>query len=833
MKLWLRQINWLNLKHTAFTTNLTNRMGLRIFLVLTIAVWGSAACCADKPDPIGDPIGSRLRNSFIWTQIPGPADGYLNAVFRKTFDLSAAPKEAELNLFAYTRYQLYVNGEYIGRGPNRFENRRPEYDTWDIQSHLHKGKNVIAVLVHRDWALDSTPFQQSFSRFRHHAPGFTVALDLIGTDGATQTIVTDSSWTAVLDLSQRRPEVNNYSSIPDNIDAEKSMANWSDPNFDDSALPHAVKVDVSDAVAWPVLSPRTIPLLGETNVPFTAFIDGKASSQPDLCQPGEMVLQCERIVQAYWVLDIDAEAGAKIFVTPLLPEDQKNAVSVYVCRAGKQRWMGGDTFAFKSLQITESGKASVHVVRLTQVLYPFERVGKFECSDPELTRIWELTARSLELLSEDAYTDCADRERSEWMDNDPPMYDATRVMMAGPGGDGTTVWSDPRLFKNLLRREALTQEPDGMLRARTCSELVDIHTHMEDRACEWVEGLRKYYEATGDKELVRELWPYLDRLLEWFADRRTGRGLVRAREWVAWDNPLAYATCEGAANNAFIECAFTDAAYLADQVGDKPSADKWAQAAHALYDAFNQQLWDEEAGAYYSSAGTPVVLPCDDLFKKDVSIKVINDHTEPTLFANLFALDQGLVPPVRKDKVIKWVIAHENEIHQIMANHYFWKLLYSLDEPKYDQFVLDRIRTGWKGMLESPWQTTWEKVKGGSKIHCYGIVPGYTLSTWVLGVRRDGPVWEKRIVIEPHLGDLNEADGVVVTEFGPISVSWRKEEKHWQFQFTTPKEIRVTLALPRNGESDLEVLDGASQKGEIKGSRTVFDLAGGSHQGTF
>jgi alpha-L-rhamnosidase len=801
---------------------------LRHFVSLIIVVWGSAFCRADTPIP----IGSRLQDSFVWTQASGPVDGYMNAVFRKTFDLSAAPREAKLSLFAYTRYQLYVNGAYVGRGPNRFENRRPEYDTWDLQSRFHSGKNVIAVLVHRDWSLDPKSFKETLSRFRNHAPGFTVSLDLTGPDGTSQMIVTDPSWTAVLDPSQSRPEINNYSSIPDNIDAQKSPGNWADTNFDDSAWPHAVKVVVADPVAWPVLSPRTIPLLREADVPFTVSIDGKASSQPDLSGPGEMVLHGERIVQAYWVFDIDAEAGARILVTPLLPENHRNALNAYVCRAGKQRWMGGDTFAFKDLQIQVTGKASVHVVRLTEVLYPFQRVGTFNCSDPELNQVWKLTARSLELLSEDAYTDCADRERSEWMDNDPPMYDATRVMMAGPGDDGAPIWSDPRLFKNMLRRVALTQEPDGMLRARTCSELIDIHTRMEDRSCDWVEGLRKYYEATGDKDLVRELSPYLNRLLDWFASRRTARGLIRAREWVAWDNPLSYATCEGAANNAFIECAFADAAYLEDQVGDKPNADKWAQAAQDLDDAFNKELWDEEAGAYYSSVGTPVVLPGDDLFKKKISLQVVNGHTEPTLFSNLFALDQGLVPADRKARVINWVIAHQDEIHEIMVNDYFWKLLYSLDEPKYDELVLDRIRTGWKGMIESPWQTTWEKVKGGSKVHCYGIVPGYTLSTWVLGVRRDAPVWEKRIVIEPHLGNLTEADGVVVTEFGPVSVSWKKE-KQWQFQFTAPENIHVTLALPNTAGTDSIKLDGASQKGEIEGSRLDFDLTGGRHQGAF
>ena len=53
--------------------------------------------------------------------------------------------------------------------------------------------------------------------------------------------------------------------------------------------------------------------------------------------------------------------------------------------------------------------------------------------------------RGLEITSEDAYVDCADRERVEWMDCDPPAFDVTRVAMAGPAADGKKVFCRPAL----------------------------------------------------------------------------------------------------------------------------------------------------------------------------------------------------------------------------------------------------------------------------------------------------------------------------------------------------------------------------------------------------
>ena len=778
-----------------------------------------------------DPTGIALNQSFIWTVDQTATNESLHVGFRREIFLPAAPSQARLHLFAYTRYQLFVNGEYVGRGPNRFENRRPEYDTWDLAARLRPGSNVVAVLVHRDWpGIDPRGSAQTLSRIRRHVPGFTARLEMVG--GGKETVITsDENWRAFAEPGFGRPRQHSYSSIPETYDARNAPGAWTALDFNATNLPFARKVDTTAAEIWPALSPRTIPLLREKDVAFSGAPDPMAGA---LTNGTEIIFRSRQIVQAYWNLELDAAAGTKLVVTPLLPEGKRGAPSVYVCRAGRQRWIGGDTFAFNALSVrVETGSVAALSARLIEVLYPFERFGMFASSDPVLDRVWQLTARSLELLSEDAYTDCADRERSEWMDCDPPMYDASRVMEAGPGTNGDRCWSDPRLFANMLRRVALTQEPDGMLRARTCSELIDIHTRMEDRACDWVEGLRKYYEATGDAALIRELWPYCERLLEWFAQHQMPDGLVRAREWIAWDNPMSYATCEGAANNAFVQRAFADAGWLAGEIGNNAAAARWRGAAEKMKTDFNRLLWDESVGAYCSAVGTPEVIPGDRMFKKVISLKSAAGRTEPTLHANLFALDRGLVPPARRDRVVAWTLAHEDQIRQVMANYYYFKILYALDRTNCDQIVLDRIRHGWHAMVDSPWQTSWEALGGGSKVHCYGIVPGYILSTYVLGVRRDAPVAKHQLVIEPHLGDLTRAAGVVVTEFGPVPVTWKKENGTLHFTITIPANTVATLALPAAAGDKVIELDGQKQRGKILGARCLLALKPGEHTGSY
>jgi alpha-L-rhamnosidase len=143
----------------------------------------------------------------------------------------------------------------------------------------------------------------------------------------------------------------------------------------------------------------------------------------------------------------------------------------------------------------------------------------------------------------------------------------------------------------------------------------------------------------------------------------------------------------------------------------------------------------------------------------------------PTMFPALWALDQGIVPEARRERVFGYLLANHNQAEKIMTFYYLFAQLYQADTDAFDREILQILRTKWKGMIDWPWQTTWEEFNGASKAHIYGMFPDYFLSSYVLGVRLDGPVWSKRILIEPRLGDLTSAEGVVVTERGPVPVS--------------------------------------------------------------
>ena len=435
--------------------------------------------------------------------------------------------------------------------------------------------------------------------------------------------------------------------------------------------------------------------------------------------------------------------------------------------------------------------------------------------------------------------DCADRERVEWMDCDPPAFDVTRVAMAGMTDKGKTVYADPRLLEEMLRRTAYTLQPDGWVKAHTCSDRFDIHAKMEDRACDWVEGARRYYESSGKTEVIREIWPAIVAQMNYFLDRRTPRGLVLAREWVVWGDPVGYQTCEGTALNAFIYRALSDAAFLGNLIGEKKQANQFDRAARELAHAINTVLWNETAktyyGGYYDLAAARKAADY-----RPLKLKVENNLIEPTRHAALFALDQGVVPANRETDVTAFLMNQAPNDNAIMQYYYFFKLQYAADAPEQDLGVLNKQRAEWKDMAESPYGASFEGLHSwGSQAHCYGMFPAYFLSSYVLGVRLDGAAQRKTVIIEPRLADLTQASGTVVTEFGPVSVSWKWEAGRWNYAVDAaklPKGISIRLRLPVGaGEfsaqlDEVELKTGA-KKVKRAGRWLEVPLAPGTHQG--
>ncbi len=779
---------------------------LFLLIAATLAAIGSLTAATD-PVPGNPPAEiptAAFQQSMIWTEAAPKAEGDpVFVAFRKAFHLAAKPKVAELRIFADLRYLLWVNGRYVLRGPVRFDPKAPQFDVVDIASFLQQGENSVAVLVLA---------RARNNAMMRHVPGLAAELRATDPAGRVQLVKTDETWRWNDKTSYQTPVLKyNQGTWSDRVDARILGDAWTKPGFDDSGWRAAQKTDGS---AWGPMRPRTMALLTQTPVPAKPV---GAETYPVQIPAGKtVVFDAGRMVQGFLAIELDAAEGSELAIEPAQRFDGTKVgdthefKTLYTAKSGRQTYLSTGSYGCRYVAVTAlSGNATVTGVTLVDRRYPYNDAGRFTSSDPFLDELWKRAVHTVRMCSEDGYLDSALREQNEWMgDAAVAGYPVARVTLAGPSEPSR---SDAELMKNVLRHIAQSQLTDGRLLAHHPSQSVDIHAYIEDYSCLWVQGVREVYEQTGDKALVREMWPVLLKQMEWFLVRRTHHGLVHAREFVMFDNPLKYKYCEGATLNAFVYKALVDAAVLGDVIGETKQAAAYREAAGQLARSFNEHLWNDKRGTYNSA-----ILD----FKP----------AEPSAHAALMALNRGLVPESRRASVRKWLQANTDKIGMPYTHYWLFEEQYRSDTPEQDLAALQGMRKKWESVLKrTDTGTLTEGYGSGESCHNFGAVPAYFLSSYVLGVRMDGPASKKHLLIEPRPGDLTHAGGIVVTGLGPVPVEWRREGSKFSISFTVPPGATATLRVPANGTSGQMLLDGKPAAAKPDGRYLTVEVPSGKH----
>ena len=255
------------------------------------------------------------------------------------------------------------------------------------------------------------------------------------------------------------------------------------------------------------------------------------------------------------------------------------------------------------------------------------------------------------------------------------------------------------------------------MKAHHPSDRWDIHGYIEDYSCLWIQGLRTWHDNTGDLELVRETWPAVTAQLKWFLDRRTERGLVKAREFVYFGNPLCYKVCEGATLNAFLAKALADAAELAQLLGDADRQREYADAGQAITKAINTHLWDEKTGAYHGGIKDGEKTP--RTVHAAAMLPLLRHRSRPS---SERGSNSGFWRNIEKEDCLPYQYA------------FYFEVLARMDSDEADRHALDLIRRRWATMARFETKTTFEGFGPGENCHEAGGPPTIYLSRHVLGV---------------------------------------------------------------------------------------------------
>jgi hypothetical protein len=178
---------------------------------------------------------------FHRTRVVGilPSEKNRFGLFRKTFDIDARPPEhAIMKISADSRYKLYINEHYVGRGIYRCNKHNWYYDEYDVGRYLQQGKNVICIIVQ---FLGTTLswyelFPHGGISGRTIGKGGLIFELAIPAENGTSVIASDSSVRAYpCDAWQQDvPLVNVGLAYVEIFDARKMPDSWLSVDFDDS-----------------------------------------------------------------------------------------------------------------------------------------------------------------------------------------------------------------------------------------------------------------------------------------------------------------------------------------------------------------------------------------------------------------------------------------------------------------------------------------------------------------------------------------------------------------------------------------------------------------------
>ena len=398
--------------------------------------------------------------------------------------------------------------------------------------------------------------------------------------------------------------------------------------------------------------------------------------------------------------------------------------------------------------IPESG-VSVEGVAMDEELCPLQRVGSFRCSDERLNRIWDVSARTMEITTRELYIEGAKRDRWTWSGDARQSY-----LM------GYYLFGDSR-----LARDTLFYQRGGDPVVMHVNQIMDYTFY-------WFLSVREYYMYTGDRVFLEQVYDRMVSLMDFAIGRLDAKGRPHdgPGDWmfIDWASEELHNT---GGVTSFEQMLFVESlealAEVSETIGRGDAAAYRARAAK-LRAEIVPLFWSAEKGALMH------------LLKDDGTL-----DAQLTRYPNMFGLAWGYFDAAQRESVLKNVIFNDS-VMKIQTPYMRFYELEALCRLGLRSRVLDEVRAYWGGMLDEGATSFWELYNpdekgdakyamydrpfGKSLCHAWGASPVYLFGRYVLGVEPTKPGYAE-YTVAPDLGGLDWVEGVVPTPHGPISVS--------------------------------------------------------------
>ncbi|MGZ0709723.1 family 78 glycoside hydrolase catalytic domain [Coraliomargarita sp. W4R53] len=757
---------------------------------------------------------------WIWPHYPSWNLHNCYALFRKPFELKSVPKKALLHITADQSYQLYINGHYICRGPARGFQQTWPYDAVDVAEWLVPGKNLIAVRA----------YNPGFGTFQYVHQGYAGLL--VAAKWGKTVITSDKTWKSRHQSGVRSDTVPTSIQLfsQEEIDLRTEDPTWMQADFDDSEWNSLISAIPSNSMPWYSLQTRGIEMLDERviqvgkvigqakgasaddylttrNLAHNRFAEG-LSHTPDSADASE--LSFAKCAKGKWrsllvdlgklhvgcvLLDISGATGGEIVEThhyetldeaSLCPDYEPNTHCLMafshrlICRNGKNQHSFYHPFGFRYMIVTvRDNKAPLTIQSsLRTTLYPIERKGKFESSEPLLNDIWETCAWTEQICSMDAYVDTPWREQAQWW-GDARVQAWNTFHLSG----------DHQLFKRGIDQIAAQATPDGVTYGH--APTIAHGCILPDFTLIWIITLWDFYWQTGSLEPFQKHQSVIQNALEYFENHtnpETGLLNYDHRYWLFLDwTGIHKEGCSSLYSLWYLHT-LDKLSELYSLSGDDTSSAHCQKKAKKLRKSLRKLINDDG-------------LMQDGYTEQGSLVKETSVHSQTLALLTKLSpknekkmLTQSILPYVRGEL--------KTDIH---PSAYWITYIYTaLSERGYGEDVIADISKRWAPMVKHG--TTWENfapVKAHESFsHAWSAHPLFHLMQIIGGIRQASPNWEMVNIQPSFIGD--EANIVIPSPQGKIRSSWKRKGDRIEGKITLPKGVQGSLQLPAQKEMAVE-----------------------------
>jgi len=740
------------------------------------------------------------------------------ADFRHDFRIGRKNGPARIAVTADQCYMLYLNGEYIGRGPARGYQWSWPYDEYDLSGKVRPGHNWISVRVYNAG-------RSTFQYIHQAAYGMICAGGICG-----KRILSGEAWKGRVSSANYR-DTAKYS-------VTLNYQEWIDARLDDQEWitsarcppgwkPPAVKLPFG-CMPWHSLEPRRIPNLGNEILEYRQVAGrGRGASEAGYEKDANLTLPWFRELEHLrWerintggssaaikatghgkleavVFDMGRPAVGTLIVEtagakggeildfffcevvsdagrPVLHDPEKDCIVAMsnrlVLRKGRTRYEFFQMIGHRYVTvIARNTEAPLTVsLRLRETIYPMEIKGAFMSGDEKLNQIYKICVQTQRVCSLDSYVDTPWREQCQWWGDARVQAQNTFHLSA-----------DPRLLLRGIRSIARQEAPNGLTYGHAPTVMHDAI--LPDFSLTWLLTIWDYYFQTGDVELFREQYARIKRLLGYFrGEGRSRNGLLRfdRRYWLFLDWSDLYREGNPALLNLWYILALERLAKLAGLAG---MSREQKELTHE-YRAFRQKViaafWDKTKGMF-----------CDGLTDKGKKVEKYSIHTQT------LAVLCGLQATQHKAMLEKLLLpyARGNEISGAMPSSYWLTYVYeALKRSGYGKEVVRHIREKWEPMIKygGTRETFHRQIGLDSVTHAWSAHPLYHLAGTLGGILQKSAGW-KEIIFRPIImPEYKFVETVVPTPQGNIHSAWKVNGGKAEVKLDLPFGVKADIFLP-------------------------------------